>query len=171
MTTHDSATTSGGKSYGPKVLRKVSDLPITFLGGLSGSVGRRGDVGDGTDRVGRSMTSVTGGSCGDTGGRISSSARGRVSGKGGNASFRHRKNVARPGMPCFDSFPRSIVVGVMGLEDWEYVLGAVGGLERQGPVVLLVEPLGVLSRHRAPVCLTTPVSAAGEGWLGGCRPR
>ena len=55
-----SAIAPGGKRDGPKVLRKVPDLPLTFLGGSSVGVGGDGGVGDSLDRIGRSMTSVTG---------------------------------------------------------------------------------------------------------------
>ena len=60
-----SGIASGGKRYWPKVLRKASVLPITFLG--SGRVG--GDCGVGGGRYGvvgsvRDVTGNVGGNCG-----------------------------------------------------------------------------------------------------------
>jgi hypothetical protein len=58
-------------------------------------------------------------------------AGGGVGGNGGGARLAHRDLATRPGTPCFDSIPRSVVFRILLLEVWEYVLGAVGGPEHQ----------------------------------------
>jgi len=136
-----SVIASGGKRYWPKVLRKVSVLPITFLGGGSGGFGGDCGAGGGGDSVGGSVNGVTGnvGGCGGvsggTGGGAGRSligvAGGGVSGKRGGARFAQRYLTTHPGTPCFDSFPRSVVFWVLLLEVWEYMLGAVSGPEHQ----------------------------------------
>jgi len=130
-----SAIASGGKCHWPKVLWKVSVLPITFLGGSSGGVGGGGDS------VGGSVTGVTGnvGGCGGvtggtgsgTGRRLIGVAGGGVSGKCGGARLAQRYLTTHPGTPCFDSFPRSVVFWVLFFEIWEDMLGAVSGPEHQ----------------------------------------
>jgi len=123
------------------VLRKVSALPITFLGGGSGGVGGDGGVGGGGDSVGGSVTGVTGnvGGCGGvtggTGGGTGRSligvAGGGVSGKCGGARLAQRYLTTHPGTRRFDSFPRAVVFRVLLLEVWEHMLGAVSGPEHQ----------------------------------------
>jgi hypothetical protein len=113
-----------GKRYWPKVLRKVSVLPITFLGGGSG--GGDGGVGGGADGVGGGVSGVTGnvGGCGGvtggTGGGTSRSligvAGGGVGGNRGGARLPQRYLTTHPGTSCFDSFPRSVVFRVLLVE-------------------------------------------------------
>jgi hypothetical protein len=130
-----------GKRCRPEVLRKVSVLPITFLGGGGGGGGGGdGGVGDGGDSVGGGVAGVTGhvGGCGGmtggTGGGTGCSvigvAGGGVGGNCGGARLAARYLTTHPGTPCFDGFPRSVVVWVLLLEVWEYMLGAVSRPER-----------------------------------------
>jgi hypothetical protein len=119
----------------------VSVLPITFLGGGSGGVGGDGGVGGGGERVGGSVSGVTGnvGGCGGvtggagggTGRSLIGVAGGGVSGNCGGARLAARYLSTHPGMPCFDGFPRSVVFRVLLLEVWKYMLGAVSRPERQ----------------------------------------
>jgi len=83
----------GGKRYWPKVLRKASVLPITFLGGGSGRVG--GDlcgVGGGGYSVVGSVRGVSGnvGGCGG----VTGSAGGGMGGNGGGAPRSSRSRHA-----------------------------------------------------------------------------
>ena len=122
-------------------------LPITFLGGGSGGVGgMRG----GLDSVGGGVTGVTGhmggaggvtrGSGGGAGRTFIGSAGRGVGGNCGGARLAARDLTTRPGAPCFDGVPGSAVIRVLLLEAREYMLGAVSGPERQGPLVRLVGP-------------------------------
>jgi hypothetical protein len=127
-----SVVASGGKRYRPKVLRKASVLPITFLGGRVGG-GGYGVVG-GVRCVGGNVGGCGGvtGCAGGGAGRGSIGVAGcGVGGKRGGARLAHRDLTTRPGTPRFDGIPRSVVFRVLLLEEWEYVLGAVGGPERQ----------------------------------------
>lgn len=132
---------SGGKRYRPKVRRKVSVLPITFLGGGSVGAGGVGSVGGGGGSVGGSVTGVagsvggcgglTGGTGGGAGGSLIGVAGGGMGGRCGGARLAHRYLTTYPGTPCFDSFPRSVISRVLLLEVSEYMLGAVCGPEHQ----------------------------------------
>jgi hypothetical protein len=123
------------------VLRKASELPFTFLGGGGGGGGGYGRVGGGGDSVRGGVTGVTGhvgGSSGVTGGAGGGASRtfirvasGGVGGDCGGARLTHPYLAPRPCSRCLDSFPRSVVARVLLLEMREYVLGAVGGPERQ----------------------------------------
>ena len=116
-----SVVASGGKRYRPKVLRKASVLPITFLG--SGRVG--GDRGGGYGVVG-GVRGVAGNvsDCGGVTGRAGRSsgrsligvASGGVGGKRGGTRLAHRDLTTHPGTPCFDRFPRSVFFRIILLE-------------------------------------------------------
>ena len=150
-----SVAASGGKRYRPKVLRKASVLPIKFLGGGGGRVGGDRGFGGGLDSVIGGVRGVAG----DAGGV----AVGGMGGKRGGARLAHRDLATRPGTPCLDGIPGSVVFRALLLEAREHVLGAVGGPERQRPVVSLVEPhltsLFYLSHHRWGAGQSTPA-----GW-------
>jgi hypothetical protein len=136
-----SVIASGGKRYRPKVLRKASVLPITFLGGGSGRVGGHCGVGGGAYSVvggARGVrgnvggcSGVTGGASGGAGSSLIGGAGGGVGGKCGGARLAHRNLTTHPATPCFESIPRSVVFRVLLLEVREYVLGAVSGPEHQ----------------------------------------
>jgi hypothetical protein len=123
------------------VFRKASALPIAFLGSSSfGRGGQRGG-GDGFDRIGGSVTGVTGhvggggGMTGGTGGGAGrtfiGAAGSSVGGKCGRARLAARYLAPRPGASSFDGLARTVVFRVVLLEAGEHVLGAVGGPEHQ----------------------------------------
>lgn len=137
------------------MLRKAPTLPITFPGrGKSALGGGRGGDG-GLDRVGGGVTGVSGhvggcgGMAGGTGGGASRTfIRVTGGGMGGNCSGARcaaRYLTTHPGTRCFDGFARPVVLRVLLLEEWKRMLGAIGGPERQRPVVLLVEPPGLFN--------------------------
>jgi hypothetical protein len=127
-----SVIASGGKRYRPKVLREASVLPVAFLGGrvVGGGYGVIGSV--------RGVRGNVGGCCGMTGrasGGAGCSSVG-VAGSGvggicGGARLGHRDLTTHPGTPCFDRFPRSVVIRIILLEVWEYALGTGSGPENQ----------------------------------------
>jgi hypothetical protein len=142
------------------VFRKASALPIAFRGSSSfGRGGQRGG-GDGFDRISGCVTGVTdhvgggGGVTGSTGGGAGRTfigvAGSSVGGKCSRASLAARYLATRPGAPGFDGLARAVVFRVVLLEAGEHLLGTVGGLERQQPLVLLILPLGVFNFHQAP---------------------
>jgi hypothetical protein len=145
-----SAIASGAKRYRPKVLRKASVLPITFLGTRSSRVGGDCGVGGGGYSVVGSVRGVTGnvdgrgsvsGGTGGGAGRTSIGvAGGGVGGKCGGARLARRNLTPHPRTPRFEGIPRSVVFRALIFEIWDYVLGAVGGPEHQRLVVPLVEP-------------------------------
>jgi hypothetical protein len=94
---------------------------MTFLGGGSGRV--RGDCGVGGGGYG--LVGSVRGVIGNVGGC------GGVGGEYGGTCLAHRNLTTHPGMPCFDSIPRSVVFRVLLLEVWEYVLDAVSGPEHE----------------------------------------
>jgi choline dehydrogenase-like flavoprotein len=103
-----SAIASGGKSYWPKMLRKASVLPITFLGAGSSRVGGN------CCGVGCGPYSVLGSMCG---------VGTNVGGCGG-AHFAHRNLTTHPGTLSFEGMARPVVFGVLLLKVWEYMRGA-----------------------------------------------
>ena len=141
--------TLGWESHRPEMLRKVSVLPVAFLGGDGRGVCGAGGPSGGLDGVGGGVRGV-GGDVGGSG-NMSRSAGGGLSlgsiclasgGMGverGGARRAHLDLSARPGTPCFDSPPRPVVSRPLLLEAREYALGAVGGPECQRFVVLTVQ--------------------------------
>src|SRR5215208_1081091 len=67
-------------------------------------------------------------------------AGGGVGSDPGGAGLAHSYLSSCPGACRLDSFPRSLVLRVLLLIVREHVLGAVGGSQRQRPVVLPVHP-------------------------------
>jgi len=139
------------------MFRKVPVLPIVFRGGGSGGVDGHGGVGDGLYSVGGGVAGVSGhvGGCdgltsgtgGSSGGSFIGVAGSGVDGDCGDACRTHPYLAARPCSRRLDSFPRAVVLRVLLLEVRQHTLGAVSGPERQGPVIPIVERLGVLSLH------------------------
>ncbi len=170
MNTAVTVVASGWERYHPKVLWVASVLPIAFPGGGSGGVG--GDCGGyGVVSDVHGVPSNVGGCGGVTGGTGGSASRGSIciagggmGGKRGGARLAHRDLVTHPRTPCFHGVPRSVVSRVLLLEVWEYVPGAIGGPERQQPMVSLVEP-----HSSSSLCLRRPRRGAGRptpvGWL------
>jgi hypothetical protein len=97
--------------------------------------------------------SVTGGAGSGAGGRsLGSGAGGGVGRERGSPNPSERQLTPRPGARRLDGLPGSVVFRILLLEMRKDVLGAVGGPERQCPVV------GVVETHRA----------FGEGTGGRC---
>ena len=157
------ALAPSGKHPWPKVLRKAPVLPITFRGGDSSGVGGVRGVRGGRDSVAGSVTGmigdvrgrggVTGGTSRGAGGMVISGPRRGVGAKCSGARLAHRDRAAHPGPPRFDSLARPVIFRVLLLEAGEDMAGAVSSPEHQCPVVLLVEPPGLLKLHRASICL------------------
>jgi hypothetical protein len=138
-----SIVVSSGKRYYPKVLWKASGLPFAFLGGGYVRVGGGDSVRSGvtgvTDHVGCS-SGVTSGTGGGTGRTFICIASGGVGGDCGGTCLAHPYFAPRPCSRRLDSFPRAVIARILLLEMREYVLGAVGGPERQRSLVFFVEP-------------------------------
>jgi hypothetical protein len=82
---------------------------------------------------------LTGGTGGGSRSAFIRVASGGVCGDRGGARLTYAYLAARPCSRCLDGFARSVIARVLRLEVREHVLGAVGGPERQRPVVPRVE--------------------------------
>ena len=118
---------------------KAPILPVAFRG--SGSVGGDGGVGDGLYSVGGGVAGVSG-HVGDSGcltSRMSGSsgrtfigvAGGGVGGKCGAARRAAFYLTTHPGTGGFNGFARPVVLRALLLEEWQHMLGALGGPERK----------------------------------------
>ena len=74
---------------------------------------------------------VTGGTGGGAGRTFIGDAGGGVGGNCGGARLAALYLATHPGTRCLNGFARPVVCRVVLLEEWEHVLGAVGGPERQ----------------------------------------
>ena len=133
-------------------------LPFTFRGGGSAGVGWNCGCGCGGDSVGGGVPGMTGHvggaggvtrGTGDGAGRNVIGVAGRsVGGNRCGARLAALYLTPRPSARCFDGLARPVVFRVLLLEVPKHVLGAVGSPERQRPLVLFIEPLGVFNLHR-----------------------
>lgn len=124
-------------------------MPIVFCIAGSGSSGFDG-VGSGGSGVSGNMSgcgSMTGGPGGSSGRSVISIAGGGVGAECCGARYAALDFATGPSASGFDGFARAVVFRINLLEEREDVLGAIGGPERQCPVVQLVEPLGLFSLH------------------------
>jgi hypothetical protein len=93
---------------------------------------------------------VTCGTGGSSGRAFIGVAGGGMGGNCGGARYAARYLATHPSPRCCNAFARSVVLRVLLLEEWQHMLGTVGGPERLRPLLLFVEPLGVLNLHRSP---------------------
>lgn len=105
---------------------------------VGGHVGHGRRLGRGVGGIARRPGQIAGGGVGVAGGR---------------AGLGHRRFAARPGASQVDGSPRPVVVGASGLEEGQYVLGAIGRPEGQPVVVGVLEAAAAPQRDKPGVSL------------------